>query len=171
MAERASNAWLASTLPRTIQPVSYFDTERFLNFVPQSLFQTLWYNGGWNQNIAPFGIYFVLWCIAAACLFETCKAQFLIPKPCLTLSKSLCLWSSASGGILAVFIIARQATQAEGRIALPALSAFAILLTFGSRALFRGTRLSWLSLWLWPLALTLFNLYVIFTFVLPICQL
>ncbi len=124
LAARASNVWLTARLPRIIHPVSYFDSERVLDFVPQNLFRTLWYNGGWNQNVAPFAFYFALWCFAAPCLFGSCKAQFLVPTTSFPPRKSLCVWTSALAGLFAVFLIAQQTVQAEGRIALPALSAF-----------------------------------------------
>ena len=171
LAIRASSDWLAARLPRTMQPVSFFDLERFLNFVPQTLFRTFWYNGGFNQLAAPFAFYCVLWFLAAISLGEAFKSQFLRKGSASTTGHGILLWLAAFAGIVAVLLIARQTFQAEGRIAFVALPAFAILLTSGSQAYFGDTRIRWLGLSLWPLTLLLLNGYVFYRFVLPHSQL
>lgn len=167
-AEQATQAWLDPRLPRTIRPVSYFDAERFLDFVPKTLFRTFWYNGGWNQQIAPFGFYFVLWCLAAVCGFASVRSTLLLAqKERVAPKATYLLWTSLLGAAAAIYLIARQTTQAEGRIVFIAISAVAIILTHGSLAFFRDTLAERGALLLWPVVLGLLNLYVVIRFVVP----
>jgi hypothetical protein len=171
LALQASNDWLALRIPKTIQPVSPFNAERFLNFVPQTLFRTFWYNGGWNQLVAPFAVYCVLWWIAAVCLSEAFKLQVIRSGATLSNTTVLLPWVSAFAGVLAVLLIAQQTYQAEGRVAFIALPAFAVLLTSGSQIYLNGTRLASLGLWFWPLVLLILDIYVLTGFVLPLREL
>lgn len=168
LAVRASNDWLARQIPKTIRPVSFFNVERFLNFVPRTLFQTFWYNGGWNQLVAPFAVYGVLWWLAAVSLSEAFRLRLKKTGSGLNIKHLSLLWTSALAGILTVLIIAQQTYQAEGRVAFVALPAFAALLTLGSQAYFAGTPVAWLGLSLWPLAIILLDIYVLICFVLPL---
>ncbi|CAN5478223.1 hypothetical protein BH20VER3_BH20VER3_08550 [soil metagenome] len=171
LAMRASSDWLALRLPKTMKPVPFYDVERFLNFVPQTLFRTFWYNGGFNQLVAPFAIYCVLWWLAAVSLAQAFKVQIISKESTLSTQHLSLLWAATLAGAVAVLLIAQQTFQAEGRIAFVALPAFAVLLTSGSQAYFRGTRFHWLGLSLWPLVMLLFNAYVLLRFILPHRQL
>jgi hypothetical protein len=170
LAVRASSDWLAARLPKTLKPASVLDAKRFLEFVPATLFRTFWYNGSFNQLVAPFGFYGLLWFFAAISFGQSFKAQ-LIATPGLRDARLILVWIAAAAGVVAVLLIARQTTQAEGRIAFVSLAAFAVLLTSGSQAYFSETKLAWVGLLFWPIMISLFNLYIFCRFVLPHSQL
>ena len=168
LAQRASNAYLKQWLPPLIQPVSWFDSQRFLHFVPSSLFSTGWYDGDWNQLLLPKAVNQLLWVTAAFCI-----VMFVISwvrtsaMPVESHFVSLVLFGSMFAGLLALFIIARDTMQAEGRVTYIALSATAIVLVVGSSTLFRSPNWKKVSLLLWPLALVGVDLYVIATYLYP----
>ena len=66
--------WLNEVLPGIVSIVPWTDSERFLNVVPGGLFQSIWYDGAWNQFLAPFAFNLVLTCIASVALFGVLKA-------------------------------------------------------------------------------------------------
>jgi hypothetical protein len=74
LAREATRAYLDELVPSLIVPVPWFDTERFLYFVPQSLVETSWYNAGWNQLFAPFAFNLVLALVAAVAVFSGLRA-------------------------------------------------------------------------------------------------
>jgi len=166
LAVRASSDWLAARLPKTLRPASILDVDRFLEFVPATLFRTLWYNGSFNQLVAPFAHYGVLWFLAAISFGQAFRTQ-LIDRSAAPDKRIILIWIAAVAGILAVLLIARQTTQAEGRIAFISLSAFAILLTSGCQSYFSHSRLAWLGLLFWPMTIVLFDIYIFGRFVLP----
>jgi uncharacterized membrane protein len=169
LALRVSSERLATILPRTLQPVHGFDIDRFLDFVPSTLFRTFWYNGSFNQLVAPFAFYAVLWFLASLCLGHAFLTQ-LIGKSTSCDKRLFLVWIAAFAGILAVVLIARQTMQAEGRIAFVSLSAFAVLLTSGSRLYFAQSRAPWLGFLLWPLSMLSFDAYIFMRFVWPHAQ-
>ena len=171
LAMQASTDWLTRQIPRSMRTASFFDLERSLNFIPQTLFRTFWYNGGFNQLVAPFAIYWLLWLIAGVCFAQAFKTQLTNTSPRLSLKNGLLVWLAAVAGLLAVLIIAHNSSQAEGRLAFVALPAFAVLLTSGSEAYFKGTKLRRLGLLLWPGIILLLDIYVFARFVLPHRQL
>jgi hypothetical protein len=166
LAVHASSDWLAARLPKTLKPASIWDVSRFLEFVPATLFRTFWYNGSFNQLVAPFAYYGVLWFLAAICLGQAFRSQW-IDRSAAPDKRLILIWIAAFAGLLAVLLIARQTTQAEGRIAFISLSAFAILLTSGCQSYFANTRLASLGLLLWPMTIVLFDFYIFSRFVLP----
>lgn len=171
LAMQASTEWLTRQIPISMRAGSFFDLERSLNFIPQTLFRTFWYNGGFNQLVAPFAIYWLLWLIAGICFAQTFKAQLTNTCARLSLKNGLLVWLAAVAGLLAVLIIAHNSSQAEGRLAFPALPAFAVLLTSGCEAYFTDTKLRRLGLLLWPGIILLLDIYVFARFVLPHRQL
>jgi hypothetical protein len=166
LGQKGVSTWLNERLPGLISTVAWTDQERFLNFVPSQLFQTIWYNGGWNQFVLPFAFNLILALTAGVCCWQTSIALFRGNEmhrkfdPGLLLVMGCCLAALAS-----VFIIARTTTQAEGRIAYSGLSAFAIMAVMGSVRMC-SPRLR-IGLLLWPTVLLLLNAYVIARFVLP----
>lgn len=162
--------WLNSVLPGNVFIVSWTDSERFLNFVPARLVRSFWYQGGWNQFFAPFGINFFLSCLAAISIFGVCKALLnggqQISKGD---SKISLLFAAAVTGFGTVFLLAKAIGQGEGRIAYVGLSAFAILCVVGmTEALGVSPARVRYAIAFWPTVLFLFNLYVFFCFILPL---
>jgi hypothetical protein len=153
-----------------MKAASVFDLERTLNVIPQTLFRTFWYDGGFNQLVTPFAIYWLLWLVAGICFAQAFKSQ-LANTGRLALKNALLVWLAALSGLLAVLAIAHNSAQAEGRLGFVALPAFAVLLTSGSEAYFNGTNLRRLGLLLWPGIILLLDIYVFARFVLPHRQL
>jgi len=168
LAQRASNAYLKQWLPALIQPVSWLDSQRFLHFVPSSLFSTGWYDGDWNQLRLPKVVNQLLWVAAALCvvifLVSWIRTSAMSRE---RLFVHLVLVGSMLAGLLALFIVAQDTKQAEGRVTYVALSATAIVLVLGSSALFRSPNGKRVSLLAWPVALLAVDLYVLSTFVYP----
>ena len=88
----------------------------------------MWYDGGWNQFIAPFALNLLPTVVAAISGFGVARAfvnggvhtrRF---DPVITL-----LAACSLAGAAAVLILARISMQAEGRIAYVGLSSFAVL--------------------------------------------
>jgi hypothetical protein len=161
--------WLDEKIPGLIVVVPWTNAERFLNFVPSQLIQTMWYNGAWNQFVLPFGFNLLLLLLAAISCFGALKAfvdgSSVLRKwhPPLAILIGACVMS-----LTAVIIIAKSTTQAEGRVAYTGLSAFAILILLGwIEAVGGSARRERIALWTWPVLLLLLNVYVLATFVFP----
>jgi 4-amino-4-deoxy-L-arabinose transferase-like glycosyltransferase len=168
LGQKGANRWLNEQLPGLIARVSWFDQERFLNFLPSQLFQSIWYIGGWNQFVLPFGINLVFTLLAGICCFAALEAllrggTFIRRRdPNVLLMMGCCLMALA-----AVYIIARTTTQGQGRVAYVGLSAFAILAVLGGGELFSKTSRARVSFAMWPLLLLALNAYVFLRFVIP----
>lgn len=161
--------WLNEVLPGNIAIVPWTDSERFLNFVPARLVRSSWYQGGWNQFFAPFGLNFTLSILALIALFCVAK-RFLIGGRYVgkqTAPITLLMLTTAAA-FATVIIIAKTTSQAEGRIAYVGLSAFAILCVVGiCEAFAPSVRWQRLAIAFWPATLLLFNAYVFLRFVWP----
>ncbi len=168
LAQRASNAYLKQWLPPLIQPVSWLNSQRFLHFVPSSLFSTGWYDGGWNQLLLPKAVNEVLWVGAAFCIviygLSWLRTSVMPIERHLV---DLALIGSVLAGLLAVIIVAKDSLQAEGRVTYVALSAFSIILVLGSSILLSSAKWKKVSLLAWPCVLLGVDLYVLTTFVYP----
>ena len=169
LGQKGVHDWLNKVLPGIISIVPWTDSERFLNFVPHCLFQSIWYDGAWNQFLAPFAFNLVLTCIASVALFGVLKAfvqgGLYIKKRDFPIAL---LMTCSLAALAVVFIIAKSATQAEGRLAYVGLTAFALLSVLGVAEAIGDTagRLRRAAA-LWPIVLLVFNLYVFLRFVLP----
>ena len=107
--------WLNEVLPGIVSIVPWTDSERFLNFVPGSLFQSIWYDGAWNQFLAPFAFNLVLTCIASVALFGVLKAfgqgGLYIKKRDFPIALLL---TCSLAALAAVFIIAKTSIKRRG---------------------------------------------------------
>jgi len=74
LGRQVSREYLRERLPTLVDPVSLLDAERFLYFLPENLFRSAWYTGGWNQFIGPFALNLVLWMLVGVALFAWGKA-------------------------------------------------------------------------------------------------
>jgi len=171
LAREATRAYLDELVPSLIVPVPWFDTERFLYFVPQSLVETSWYNAGWNQLFAPFAFNLVLALVAAVAVFSGLRAFATGPASRLwPLDRriGLLLGSVLASGLAAVLIIAKDTTQAQGRLMYIGVSAFATIAVLGLADGFgRSDRARLFALLLFPALLLLLNVYALTQFVLP----
>lgn len=169
LGQKGAHDWLNEVLPGVVSIVSWADGERFLNFVPGTLFQSIWYDGAWNQFLAPFAFNLVLTGIASVALFGVLKAfgqgGRYIKKGDFPIALLL---TCSVAAVAAVFIIAKTSLQAEGRITYVGLTAFALLSVLGVAEAIGDTagRLR-RAVALWPIVLIALNLYVFFRFVLP----
>jgi hypothetical protein len=171
LGQKGAFDWLNEVLPGigVVSIVPWTDGERFLNFVPATLFKSVWYDGAWNQFLAPFGFNLVLTCIASVALFGVLKALarggFYIKKRDFPIALLL---TCSLAALAAVFIIAKTSMQAEGRIAYVGLTAFALLAVLGIAETVGDTpgRLRRAAMF-WPSVLLAFNLYVFLRFVVP----
>jgi len=131
-AVKASNAYLRSWLPGLISPVSWFNTNRMLHYVPSHLLRSVWYDGGWNQFMLPGWLNKVLTALAAyaVVLFAVAAARRYqrLARPAATAA----LAGAALAGVVAVMGVAKDSLQAEGRIAFVGLAAFATILVAGA---------------------------------------
>jgi hypothetical protein len=169
LGQKGAEQWLNEKLPGLISRVSWFDQERFLNFLPSELFNSIWYKGGWNQFVLPFAINLLFALLAAICCFGALRAFLrggtFIRKldPNVLFLMGCCVMALA-----AVYIIARSTTQGEGRVAYVGLSAFAILAVLGgAEMLSSSTGRDRISLALWPAMLLALNVYAFLRFVIP----
>jgi 4-amino-4-deoxy-L-arabinose transferase-like glycosyltransferase len=168
LGQKGANRWLNEQLPGLIGKVSWMEQERFVNFLPSQLFQSIWYIGGWNQFVLPFGVNLFFSMLAAICCFAALRAllqggTFIRKRdPNILLLMGCCLMALA-----AIYIIARSTTQAQGRVAYVGLSAFAVLAVLGAGDAFSAASRGRMSLAMWPLLLLALNVYVFLGFVIP----
>ena len=168
LGQKGANRWLNEQLPGLIGKVSWMEEERFLNFLPSQLFQSIWYIGGWNQFVLPFGLNLFFSMLAAICCFAALRAllrggTFIRRRdPNILLLMGCCLMALA-----AIYIIARSTTQAQGRVAYVGLSAFAIVAVQGAAEAFSPGSRGRMSLAMWPVLLLALNVYVFLGFVIP----
>jgi hypothetical protein len=171
LAHEVTIQYLREWFPGFAAPASWTDEERFGFFVPEQLLKSTWYTGGWNQFYAPTLFNLILAFAAAICLFAAVRA-FIAGRGAsgepLRGVTGIILGSAAVAGLIAVLLVAKETTQAEGRITFIGLAAFATLATLGAHEAlpFRWRGLS-VGLVLWPLLLGLYNLYVVARFVMP----
>jgi cell division protein FtsW (lipid II flippase) len=79
------------------------------------------------------------------------------------------LFASVLAGVVALLIVAKETTQAEGRVAYVGLSAFAVLAAFGlSEALGPRRWLRILGFVFWPTCFLAYNAYAMLEFVVPL---
>ena len=190
LGQRDSLDWLHHALPRLIRVVPWTDAERFLRFVPMQLFESSWYRGGWNQFVLPTWMNLVLALAAGLSLLGVVCACFYGSRWIKKLDRTvLLLGGCCAMGVVAVLIIARTTTQAEGRIAYVGLPAFALLVTVGAVEVSRfigkqktkslshqpcgcgadpsQENLPAVALLTWPTLLLATNIYAILRFVIP----
>lgn len=171
LARGISREYLRGQLPGLIDPAPLWDAERFLYFLPDSLFRTAWYTGGWNQFIGPFAVNFALWLIAGVALFAW--GRVLVggsPASVWTIGsrEAVCLTASALAGLAAVVLVARDTLQAEGRIAYVGLSAFAVVVVAGLEQAVGGSRRArTVALATFPALLLAYEVYVLARYVIP----
>jgi 4-amino-4-deoxy-L-arabinose transferase-like glycosyltransferase len=171
LAQHATNTYLQKLIPGLVAPVPWSDTERFLDFVPNNLMHTVWYDGGWNQFQAPSPFTAALSYLAIVALIDVILGlvrggSFGEARNSRRIGLALAL--TVLAGLAAVLAVAQDSTQAEGRVAYIGLSAFAVLVITGTvNSVGRSWRVRAALLALWPLLLSLFNLYVFTHFVLP----
>lgn len=169
LGQKGVHDWLNEVLPGIVSIVSWTDRERFLNLVPGGLFQSIWYDGAWNQFLAPFAFNLALTCIASVALFGVLKAFGQGGRYIKKRDFPIALLLTCSlAALAAVFIIAKTSFQAEGRLTYVGLTAFALLSVLGVAEAIGDTagRLR-RAVALWPIVLFALNLYVFFRFVLP----
>ena len=133
--------------------------------------ETSWYNAGWNQLFAPFAFNLVLALVAAVAVFSGLRAFATGPASRLwPLDRriGLLLGSVLASGLAAVLIIAKDTTQAQGRLMYIGVSAFATIAVLGLADGFgRSDRARLFALLLFPALLLLLNVYALTQFVLP----
>jgi 4-amino-4-deoxy-L-arabinose transferase-like glycosyltransferase len=178
LAVKASNAYMRAWLPPLIQPVSWLNSGRFLHFVPASLQRSVWYDGGWNQFLLPFWLNKVLIALAAYAvvlfIWSVARGRDRLLRPAVTAA----LVGAVVAGVMAVMSVAKDALQAEARVAFVGLSAFATILVIGASQagllLLRRARPALAvavaevgGLLLWPVVFLGIDLYVFLHFVWP----
>ncbi|MFN2613621.1 MAG: DUF2142 domain-containing protein [Actinomycetota bacterium] len=105
-----------------VHVVSWFNADRFLDFVPRTIVRTFIYDGGWNQLLLPGAFNALLTCaILAAAIFGCILARRAVRA-----RNASIIIGSIAASFVAVLIIAKDTTQAEGRYLLAALPAFAV---------------------------------------------
>jgi hypothetical protein len=171
LAREISRDYLRAQIPGLVDPVSLFDAERFLYFVPENLFRSVWYTGGWNQFVGPFALNLLLWILVGVALFAWARAMLAGPRePGWTIPRrvAVCLSLFALAGLAAVVLVAVDTTQAEGRIAYVGLSAFAIAAVAGfEQAVGGSARARAIALAAFPALLLVYDAYVLARYVIP----
>jgi hypothetical protein len=170
LASKASNYYLSKAIPNLIHPLPF-------NLMLRYLVQSAWYDGGGNQlllsiwvNIA-LAILATISLIGASLYFMKISRKNYCPrshKKNKTLSSILLL--SVASGFIALLIVARDTTQAEGRVTYIGLSAFAICLTIGAAFLLQKISIyfKYIGLWMWPVIFGILNTYIIAHIVYPL---
>jgi hypothetical protein len=171
LAREISRDYLRAGLPGLIDPVSIFDADRFLYFLPETLFRSAWYAGGWNQFFGPFALNLLLWMVVGAALFAWARAILAGPREAgwtIGRREAVCLSIFALAGLAAVVLVALETTQAEGRVAFVGLSAFAIAAVSGlEQAVGGSARARAAALTAFPALLLAYDVYVLARYVIP----
>jgi uncharacterized membrane protein len=171
LAREISRDYLRSGIPGLIDPVSLLDADRFLYFLPETLFRSVWYAGGWNQFFGPFALNLLLWMVVGAALFAWAKAILAGPREAgwtIGRRQAVCLSLFAMAGLAAVVLVALDTTQAEGRVAFVGLSAFAIVAVAGlEQAVGGSARARAAALAAFPALLLAYDAYVLARYVIP----
>ncbi len=172
LASQKSLQYLKAWLPPLISPVPWTNTQRFLHFVPDQLFRTVWYDGGWNQYQLPNWFYWMLWSLGALSLLGSILAISMRRKsmflPDVSAISIVSLLAALFAGIAAVLIIAKTTTQAEGRVAFIGIAAVAILMVTGTDIGPWTRHRGRLVAFVWPMMLLAVNLYVLKNFLWPL---
>jgi 4-amino-4-deoxy-L-arabinose transferase-like glycosyltransferase len=171
LARETSRDYLRSGIPGLIDPVSLLDADRFLYFLPETLFRSVWYAGGWNQFFGPFALNLLLWMVVGAALFVWARSILAEPREAgwtIGRREAVSLSLFALAGLVAVVIVALDTTQAEGRVALVGLSAFAIAAVAGlEQAVGGSARARAAALAAFPALLLAYDAYVLTRYVIP----
>lgn len=172
LASRASEDYLKQFGYGLISPVAWTNTGRLLHFVPSHLYHSFWYDGSGNQWLLPNWMNNALWVLAGLSALSVVAAlvrrnRASPPWQPIGILAGASLALAIVAGLAAVVIIAQTTTQAEGRIALVAISSFATVLVMGTDlGAVRGRSAS-LAVGLWPAVMFAVNVYVIATYVVP----
>lgn len=172
LATRASLTYLKAWIPSLVRPVSWTNAQRFVHFVPAHLFESVWYDGGWNQFILPRWMNAALWVLAALSTVSATVSLTAQRRRALLLRQpgtvpTLAVAGSVLAGLAAVLVIAQTTAQAEGRVGFVGLAGFAIILVLGTQLPPYPGRLATTMSFLWPAALAGVNIYVIANFLIP----
>ena len=172
LASRATLAYLKAWLPPLVRPVSWTNVQRFFHFVPSHLFESVWYDGGWNQFILPTWMNATLWVGAAVSTISTVVTLALRRKRTSVLPSASTLAISAAlgsvlAGLAAVVIVAQTTAQAEGRVGFVALAGFAVMLVLGTELGHRRQGWAAMLVFAWPSALLAVNIYVVANVLVP----
>lgn len=174
LATRATMAYLRAWLPPLVVPVTSANfVGRFFVFVPENLYRSTWYDGGWNQFVLPGWMNAALWAFAALSLALGALALVGVRpggKPSLRAGplSMVGVAGSVVAAIVAVLIIADSTTQAEGRVAFVGLAGFVVLLVAGVE--FGRSNKPWLRAapFAWPAVLLAANAYVFYEYLVPL---
>ena len=169
LAERASNAYLKAWNPALIAPVSWLNSQRFLHFVPRVLSASVWYDGDWNQFLLPQWLSLFLSALAICCVailtYDVVRNR---GGSLLRLPVASTVFGALLAGLVALLVVAKDTTQAEGRITYIGLSAAAVVLVLGIARVGRRGSLIWaIGLLAWPLLLLGVDIYVFIHYVFP----
>jgi Dolichyl-phosphate-mannose-protein mannosyltransferase len=171
LAREASRAHLRERIRGLVDPVSPLDADRFLYYVPETLFRSVWYTGGWNQFVGPYAVNLLLWMLVGVAVFAWVRALIANPRESswtIQTRVGICLSLLALAGLAAVVLVARETLQAEGRVAYVGLSAFAIAAVAGlEQAVGGSTRARAASLAAFPALLLAYDAYVLVRYVIP----
>jgi 4-amino-4-deoxy-L-arabinose transferase-like glycosyltransferase len=173
LAQGAANAYLNRLLYHLVAPVPWSSYGRFVRFLPRHLLGTAWYDGGWNQFVLPgwmndaLAVVAVVAVVAGALWVLGPRARSSLPGGRWA---GVALVAAALAGLVALVIVAKDTTQAEGRVTYVGLAAFATLCVTGTARLgaalpaSAGGRLKWapvLACWTFPALLAAVNGYVV----------
>jgi hypothetical protein len=172
LASRATLAYLKAWLPPLVRPVPWTNAQRFLHFVPSHLFESVWYDGGWNQFILPKWMNVALWTFAALSTISTIVTVALRRKRASVLPSAsplalAAVLGSILAGLAAVLIVAQTTAQAEGRVGFVGLAGFAVVLVLGTELSPRRRGWPAMLVFAWPVALLAVNFYVLANFLVP----
>jgi hypothetical protein len=173
LAQGAANAYLTKLDRHLVAPVGWFSYGRFVAFLPRHLLGTAWYDGGWNQFTLPGWMNDALAALAVVSLvagvtFVLGTTRRAVPPGGRWAGAALVL--GALAGLAALVIVAKDATQAEGRFTYVGLAAFAVLCVAGLARIgagvssllpARGRLAPVVATWTWPALLAGVNCYVI----------
>jgi hypothetical protein len=167
LATKASESYLNQYF---LVPVPW-TTHLLFSQLPQSMIDSTWYTQpdfllpAW-MNWALSGLGAI--CIAAGAWVLLMDRSRVSSR--LSLLSSLAVLGCIVAGVVAVTVIIKTTGQGHGRVALVAVSAFAVVAVVGSEQLFcrMSSALRHVGLFLWPIALIAVDLYVIIRFLIPL---
>lgn len=137
-----------------------------VNVMPDQLFHSIWYDGGWNGLVLPVWVNGLLATLGLLALLAGVWA--LLHKSSIGGLQALGILGCVLGAVVACVQVAKSTSHVEGRVAYVGLCAFALIATMGAMAAFRRLGRPWMGLWVWPVLLLGVDAYVLVHFTIPL---
>jgi hypothetical protein len=151
----------------------YHPTHSYVNLlvkiVPDQLYKSVWYDGGWN------GLQLPVWVNAVLAVFGVLSfaagTWALLQRRSFGGLQAAGLLGSVVGALVATVLVGQSTSHVEGRIAFVGLCAFALIATIGTQVALGRVGRPWTGLLVWPAILLALDVYVLVHFTVPLAGL